>query len=26
VDITEPPTEHELTTLRMLDPDRLFIG
>ena len=24
--ITEPPTEHELTTLRMLDPDRLFIA
>jgi glutaconate CoA-transferase, subunit B len=24
--VTEPPTEHELTTLRMLDPDRLFIG
>lgn len=26
VSITEPPTEHELTTLRMLDPDRLFIA
>src|SRR5664279_4057938 len=26
VNITEPPTEHELSTLRMLDPDRLFIG
>ena len=24
--VTEPPTEHELTTLRMLDPDRLFIA
>jgi glutaconate CoA-transferase subunit B len=24
--ITEPPTEHELTALRMLDPDRLFIA
>jgi glutaconate CoA-transferase subunit B len=24
--ITEPPTEHELTVLRMLDPDRLFIA
>ncbi len=22
--VTEPPTEHELTTLRMLDPERLF--
>ena len=26
IDVTEPPTEHELTTLRMLDPDRLFIA
>ena len=26
VNVTEPPTEHELSTLRMLDPDRLFIG
>ena len=26
VNVTEPPTDHELTTLRMLDPDRLFIG
>ena len=26
VDVTEPPTEHELTTLRVLDPDRLFIA
>jgi glutaconate CoA-transferase subunit B len=26
VAITEPPTEHELETLRMLDPDRLFIA
>jgi glutaconate CoA-transferase, subunit B len=24
--ITEPPTEYELTVLRMLDPDRLFIA
>lgn len=24
MDVTEPPTDHELTTLRMLDPDRLF--
>ena len=24
--VTEPPTEHELSTLRMLDPDRLFIA
>lgn len=24
--ITAPPTEHELETLRMLDPDRLFIA
>lgn len=24
--VTEPPTEHELATLRMLDPDRLFIA
>jgi glutaconate CoA-transferase subunit B len=22
--VTEPPTEHELTALRTLDPDRLF--
>jgi glutaconate CoA-transferase subunit B len=22
--VSEPPTEHELATLRMLDPDRLF--
>lgn len=26
VAITEPPTEHELETLRMLDPERLFIA
>ena len=26
VNVTEPPTEHELSTLRMLDPDRLFIA
>jgi glutaconate CoA-transferase subunit B len=24
--VTEPPTEHELSTLRMLDPERLYIG
>src|SRR3954466_10568571 len=24
--VSEPPTEHELTTLRKLDPDRLFIA
>jgi glutaconate CoA-transferase, subunit B len=24
--VTEPPTEHELSTLRTLDPDRLFIA
>jgi glutaconate CoA-transferase subunit B len=24
--VTEPPTEHELTALRMLDPDRHFIA
>ncbi|MEZ5785658.1 MAG: CoA-transferase [Xanthobacteraceae bacterium] len=24
--VTEPPTEHELSTLRTLDPDRLYIG
>ena len=22
--VTEPPSEHELATLRMLDPERLF--
>src|ERR1700755_3594153 len=26
INVTEPPTEHELSTLRMLDPDRLFIA
>lgn len=26
VGVTEPPTEHELSVLRMLDPDRLYIG
>jgi glutaconate CoA-transferase, subunit B len=26
VGVTEPPTEHELSALRMLDPDRLYIG
>ena len=26
VGVTEPPTEHELTTLRALDPERLYIG
>jgi glutaconate CoA-transferase subunit B len=26
VDVTEPPTEHELSVLRMLDPERLYIG
>jgi glutaconate CoA-transferase, subunit B len=25
VGVTEPPTEHELTTLRALDPERLYI-
>jgi glutaconate CoA-transferase, subunit B len=24
--VTEPPTDHELSTLRALDPDRLYIG
>ena len=24
--VTEPPTEHELSALRTLDPDRLYIG
>ena len=24
IGVTEPPTEHELSTLRMLDPERLF--
>ncbi|HEX5507190.1 MAG TPA: CoA-transferase [Pseudolabrys sp.] len=24
--VTEPPTEHELSTLRMLDPERLYIA
>ncbi len=26
VSVTEPPTEHELSVLRMLDPERLFIA
>ncbi len=26
VGVTEPPTEHELSVLRMLDPERLYIG
>jgi glutaconate CoA-transferase subunit B len=26
VGVTDPPTEHELSVLRMLDPDRLYIG
>jgi glutaconate CoA-transferase subunit B len=26
VGVTEPPTEHELTTLRALDPEQLYIG
>lgn len=26
MDVTEPPTDHELSTLRMLDPERLFIA
>jgi glutaconate CoA-transferase subunit B len=26
VGVTEPPTEHELSALRMLDPERLYIG
>jgi glutaconate CoA-transferase subunit B len=26
VGVTEPPTEHELTALRGLDPERLYIG
>jgi glutaconate CoA-transferase subunit B len=24
--VTEPPTENELSMLRMLDPERLYIG
>jgi hypothetical protein len=24
--VTEPPTAHELSVLRALDPDRLYIG
>jgi glutaconate CoA-transferase subunit B len=24
--VTEPPSEHELSTLRVLDPERLFIA
>ncbi len=26
VGVTEPPTEHELSVLRMLDPERLYIS
>ena len=26
IGVTEPPTEHELSTLRLLDPDRLYIA
>jgi glutaconate CoA-transferase, subunit B len=26
VGVTEPPTEHELSVLRLLDPERLYIG
>jgi glutaconate CoA-transferase subunit B len=26
VKVTEPPSEHELSTLRVLDPDRQFTG
>ena len=26
IGVTEPPTDHELSVLRMLDPQRLYIG